>query len=135
MIEEIKEVAFTPHIISKSINKDFNSILNSPEMAEFKEGLQYKSAISRAKDERLMNLLLNRLTLYKKGWIQANALSTSELFSKSQAIDKTYLELSEVSDNLNDMINQIIIMFKESIPEEKLNQLRDLERNIKQIQL
>lgn len=136
MKEETKEL-FEPHMIKASLDADFNSVLKSPEMEEFKKGLAFKSAISRGKDEALMNLLLNKMIQYKNGWIQANILSTTELWNKNLALDELAATLEpdkqkliELSDEVNKQVNKIIVMFKDVIPDDTLNDLREMEKTI-----
>lgn len=136
MTEETKQL-FEPHMIARSLNQDFNSILVSPEMDEFTKGLSFKSDISKEKDKALMNLLLNKIKQYKSGWIKANMLSTAELWNKGllldeqeQSVKPRHEALIECAESLNNCLNRVIVIMKENIPENALKELREMEREL-----
>lgn len=122
---------FESHSIAEAINQDFNKIFKSHEMISFEIGLQYKSAKTKSIDTDLMNMLLNKLKLYKDGWVMCNANKTAELFNKAKVLDECFELISE----FNNHVNQIIISLKNDgkINPDQLNDLRELERHLKKL--
>lgn len=122
---------FENHKISESINKDFDQLFKSQEMKRFEIGLQYKSQKTRQTDEALVNLLIERLKMYKNGWVMANALQTAELYKKAETIDEVFALIY----NFNDVLNMLLRQLKELgiLKGEKLEALREIESQLKKL--
>jgi hypothetical protein len=124
---------FEPHMIAKSLKLDFQNVINSVEMNEFEERNQYKSAKTRQGDEALVKMLVSKLDKYKNGWVSCNMMMTGELWNKSKLLDEQRKELKYDYKIFNEIINKLIVSIKDRIPEDKLNELRDLERKAKKL--
>lgn len=115
--------------IKDSINKDYQNIITSGQMMNFKSRLEYKNTKTRQADEELVNLLLSRLKMYKDGWIMANAIKTENLSASAREIEAIY----ELINHFNDTLNALIKTLRDKIPENILEDLRELEAQIQKM--
>lgn len=118
------------HAIAKSINSDFNKILKSNEMVQFQKGLEYKSPKTAEVDKAIVQLLLTNLEVYKNGWIMANASKTINLSQKETNANELFYEFRRI----NDALNQFLKSISGIIPKEKINALRGLELEIRELE-
>lgn len=121
------EEIFKPHMIAKSLKVDFQNVVNSAEMIEFEQRNEYKSAKTRQGDEALVKMLVSKLNQYKNGWVSCNMMMTGELWNKSKLLDTQREELKSSAKALSSSLTSLIVSIKESIPEDKLKELRELE--------
>lgn len=117
---------FKPSQIADSLNYDFNALLNSPAMTSFKEGLRYKSEVTKERDTAAVNALISKLRQYKEGWISCNALKTFKLYQMAEDIDDFYDEIMVFDKWLNTFIKKMVDMGQ--VPENELAFLRDFEK-------
>lgn len=129
---EIKGI-FSEHMINETIRKDYEKIINSEDIKQFLKRNEYKSAKTKEADEKLVNRLLFKLNQYRQGWTKANMLKTAELWNKSQMLDKQREDLIEDARSLNASVNDVIVIFKEKLPESALKSLRELEIKMRKI--
>lgn len=115
--------------IADAINKDYNNIITSGQMMNFKSRLDYKSAKTREADEQFVNMLLTRLKMYKDGWIKANAMNTVNLSGSAREVENIY----ELITMFNNTLNSLIKTIRHHIPEDILSDLRELEAQIKKM--
>ena len=115
--------------ISEAINKDYQKVINSAQMSEFKKNLKYKSEVSRKTDEQLVSMILTRLEMYKNGWVMANSAKTVNLASAADEIEEAW----KLIDHFNNTLNNLIKLLRPNIPEDILNELRSLERELQEI--
>lgn len=130
MSPKVKEI-FEPHMIAQTLKKDFERVIGSLEMVEFEKRNYYKSAMTRSADEQLVKMLVFKLDQYRKGWVSANMMSTNELWEKSKLLDEQREQLKVDAIKINQLVNEMIIILKPNMDEEKLKQLRDLETEIR----
>lgn len=119
---------FSEHRISETIKKDLERTLNSSQMSAFKSGLDFKSTKTRQTDESLIDLLVGKLQLYAKGWIECNANKTSALWDKSLLLDNQISDFKKELNDINTQINSLIVSIKGNLNNEQLEILRNLER-------
>lgn len=123
---------FSKHQIAKSINADLASVMKHPYVRDFMASLDFKSKNQRAKDELLINYLVGKCKFYADGWIKANLSETMHLYDKNTKLDKMQSDLVEIFKEMNSHSNMLIKRLKDEglIPEDKLEMLRDMEREI-----
>lgn len=131
-----EEDVFDEHRIAYTLEKDYNDVLNSQTIADFHDGLAFKSPKTAAKDLAAFDLLLSRMKAYKNGWAACNANKTAELWNKSLALDnqrkEIYESLKPEVESLNKLTNDMIIALKDKFTKEQLDSLRNLEKSFKQ---
>jgi len=115
--------------ISEAINKDYQKVITSAQMSEFKKNLKYKSEVSRKTDEQLVSMILTRLEMYKNGWVMANSAKTVNLASAADEIQEAW----KLIDHFNNTLNNLIKLLRPNIPENILKELRGLERELQEI--
>lgn len=126
---------FTQHKIAEKITNDYNRVIAGPEMKAFEKGLTFKSDRVKMVDIRIVKLMKDRMLMYKNGWIAANALQTNELLRKNELLDQMDDRNIQALTQLNKISNQLIITLQklDMIPDEVLNELREMERIIQPI--
>ena len=121
---------FTPHQIANSINADLATIIKHPYVQDFMSGLDYKSRKQREKDELLINFLMGKCKMYANGWIVSNMNKTASLHENAQYIQDLADSLVPVYREMNNTVNKIILMVKDRLDADDLDELRRLEGEI-----
>lgn len=121
---------FTPHQIASSIKSDLESVMKHPYVTDFMNGLEYKSKKQSDKDRLLISYLFSKCKMYADGWVKANALQTANLAQNAEFIQELQDQIVPVYREMNNVVNRVIVMIKDKIPKEDLDELRKMEIEI-----